>query len=257
MTKKRSKNDVLAPPFWGYTGQNGQKRPFLTPGGGSHTPGGGSHTPKFGGGPPPRTRIGAFLDFLGCRCFLEMCKQVLQRFVQICFDNFSEIILWKICGRSVPEILQKRWWQIDRWLDRLLENILWKTLCKIWSVTDRPFVEDFVRDLWKTHLTKIFERAENKKMSTRCWQKISTRCVKFLRSRLATFETHASVDTQPIANRCVRSEIWLRNRPFPVFLTDLLHYSTQQIPKNRGRFLVNFPVCARALATDYRRWVDD
>ena len=86
MTKKGSKNDVLAPPFCEDLGQNGQKRPFLTPGGGSHTP-------KFGGGPPPRARIGAFLDFLGCRCFLEMCKQVLQRFVQICFDNFSEIIL--------------------------------------------------------------------------------------------------------------------------------------------------------------------
>ena len=178
MTKKRSKNDVLAPPFWGYTGQNGQKRPFLTPGGGSHTP-------KFGGGPPPRTRIGAFLDFLGCRCFLEMCKQVLQRFVQIFLDNFSEIILWKICGRfcgrSVPEILQKRWWQIDRWLDRLLENILWKTLwktlCKIWSVTDRQLIDYFVRDLWKTHLTKIFERSENKKIYAMRWRKnIHTMC---------------------------------------------------------------------------------
>ena len=46
MTKKGSKNDVLAPPFCEDLGQNGQKPPFLTPGGGSHTP-------KFGGGPPP------------------------------------------------------------------------------------------------------------------------------------------------------------------------------------------------------------
>ena len=215
MTKKGSKNDVLAPPFCEDLGQNGQKRPFLTPGGGSHTPGGGSHTPKFGGGPPPRTRIGAFLDFLGCRCFLEMCKQVLQRFVQICFDNFSEIILWKICGRSVPEILQKRWWQIDRWLDRLLETILWKTLwktlCKIWSVTDRQLIDYFVRDLWKTHLTKIFERHQRIKKFTRCVdEKISTRCVKFLRTQ--------------ISNCSRRTQVSIRNRS-PIGACDLKYDS--------------------------------
>ena len=208
MTKKGSKNDVLAPPFWGDTGQNGQKPPFLAPGGGLHTP-------KFGGGPPPRARIGAFLDFLGCRCFLE---NVQTSFAEICTNMFWQFLrdyfvkdLWKICS----EILQKRWWQIDRWLDRLLENILWKTLwktlCKIWSVTDRQLIDYFVRDLWKTHLTKIFERHQRIKKFTRCVdEKMSTRCVKFLRTQ--------------ISNCSRRTQVSIRNRS-PIGACDLKYDS--------------------------------
>ena len=173
MTKKGSKNDVLAPPFWGDTGQNGQKPPFLAPGGGSHTP-------KFGGGPPPRTRIGAFLDFLGCRCFLEMCKQVLQRFVQICFDNFSEIILWKICERFVEDLfrdftetLMTNWSKTRSTIRRIFCGRLCARLDRM---TDRHFVEDFVQDLIDDSMTSRqqlcarFDRWPIDNSSTTLWE---------------------------------------------------------------------------------------
>ena len=157
MTKKGSKNDVLAPPFWGYTGQNGQKRPFLTPGGGSHTPGGGSHTPKFGGGPPPRTRIGASRLFRVSMFY----GNVQTSFAEICTNMFWQFLrdyfvkdLWKICS----EILQKRWWQIDRWLDRLLENICGRLCARfdrwpidnssttLWEICGRHIWQKYLRD---------------------------------------------------------------------------------------------------------------
>ena len=138
--------------------------------------------------------------------FAEICTNMFWQFLR---DYFVKD-LWKICS----EILQKRWWQIDRWLDRLLETILWKTLwktlCKIWSVTDRPLIDYFVRDLWKTHLTKIFERSENKKISTKSWQKISTRCVKFLRTQ--------------ISNCSRRTQVSIRNRS-PIGACDLKYDS--------------------------------
>ena len=135
--------------------------------------------------------------------FAEICTNMFWQFLR---DYFVKD-LWEICGRSVPEILQKRWWQIDRWLDRLLENILWKTLCKIWSVTDRQLIDYFVRDLWKTHLTKIFERHQRiKKFTQRCWQKISTRCVK--------------LSAKQISNCSRRTRVSIRNRS-PIGAGDL------------------------------------
>ena len=139
--------------------------------------------------------------------FAEICTNMFWQFLR---DYFVKD-LWKICS----EILQKRWWQIDRWLDRLLETILWKTLwktlCKIWSVTDRPLIEYFVRDLWKTHLTKIFERHQRIKKFTRCVdEKISTRCVKFLRTQ--------------ISNCSRRTQVSIRNRS-PIGACDLKYDS--------------------------------
>ena len=176
------------------------------------TPPRGGHTLlNLGVGRPPRTRNRAFLGFLGCRCFLE---NVQTSFAVICTNISWQLLrdvfvkdLWKIYS----EILQKRWWQIDRWLDRLLENILWKTLCKIWSVTDRQLIDHFVRDLWKTHLTKIFERHQRIKKFTRCVdEKISTRCVKFLRTQ--------------ISNCSRRTQVSIRNRS-PIGACDLKYDS--------------------------------
>ena len=182
--------------------------------------------------------------------FAEFCTNISWQLLR---DVFVEDLF-----RDFTETLMTNWSKTRSTLRRRLCGRLCGRLC---ARFDRWPIDNSSTTLWEICGRHIWQKYLREQRTKKCPQgvdkKISTRCVKFLRSRLATFETHASVDTQPIANRCVRSEIWQRNRPFPVFLTDLLHYSTQQIPKNRGRFLVNFPVCARALATDYWRWVND
>ena len=215
MTKKGSKNDVLAPPFWGYTGQNGQKRPFLTPGGGSHTPGGGSHTPKFGGGPPPRTRIGAFLDFLGCRCFLEnvantfaeFCTNISLTTSQRCFcERFVEDL-----SRDFTETLMTNWSMTrstlrEYFVEDFVEDFV-QDLIGDRSTTHRLLCERFVEDTFDKN---IWETPENKKF-TRCVdEKISTRCVKFLRTQ--------------ISNCSRRTQVSIRNRS-PIGACDLKYDS--------------------------------
>ena len=90
--------------------------------------------------------------------------------------------LWKICS----EILQKRWWQIDRWLDRLFSEYFVEDFVQ-------DFVEDFVQDLIGDRSTthrllcerfvedtfdkNIWETPENKKIYAMRWQKnVHTMC---------------------------------------------------------------------------------
>ena len=144
-----------------------------------------------------------------------MCKRVLQSLVQMFFWQPLRDIFVEDLFRDFTETLMTNWsktrstlrrrlcGRLDRWLD----DISTTTLCKIWSVTDRQLIDYFVRDLWKTHLTKIFERHQRIKKFTRCVdEKISTRCVKFLRTQ--------------ISNCSRRTQVSIRNRS-PIGACDL------------------------------------
>ena len=167
---------------------------------------------NLGVGPPLEPESELFQTFQGVdvfgKCANKFCRDLYKYVLTISQRLF--------CERFVEDLFQRFYRNVD---DKLIDDSIDSQ-----GLFVEDFVEDFVQDLIgdrsTTHrllcerfvedtFVKKYLRDQRIKKFTRCVDEknIHTLCEISAKADQQLLETHASVDTQPIANRCVRFEI--------------------------------------------------